>query len=459
MRRWFFCSIVLISIAVKAQTHVPVSPSIGSGANRVFTLSGPAAILINSSLNTRHACYAEYDAQKKLVSLRNDTGDGWASSGVPGSPGVLGNNQCSIDLQRSSILDAKDPGVSLAIAFQPNFAGAKTVWTKTGKGGWQAVGKWSAQAVINLGAPAWSPIMTPPDPPQYFKYDGTSKIETDAAANRTALPYHFRTPNSPANDPSVLSGICSFSAERPPYWYDFAGNRLAGKFKSVMPSEYFVSRVPSDAGFGLQLRAAFGGAASGPGVLYETAYFHQQACDNGGLEFGFFRNVPAAQTVFYLSNNSNCGIQPNGYCHVSDSFSSDFMNEDNEPGRALTTNLHGWEIKNLNVKGAPAQLSELYYSVFILPDRSAAHGRRFQVEVFDPTTAKHANCDVVDTAGNTLFVNKPCGFPVRPGAWFTIDELYQDSAVGYVTVGVQRQGNPGIGTTIDFDVQQVNVPK
>ena len=135
------------------------------------------------------------------------------------------------------------------------------------------------------------------------------------------------------------------------------------------------------------------------------------------------------------------------------------MNEDNAPGQALTTNINGWAIKNLNLSGVAAQLSELVYSVFILPDGSAPHGRRFQVEVFDPVTSKHANCDVADTAGKTLFVNKPCGFPVRPGAWYAIDELYKSSDAAYVTVGVQRQGTPLVAAPIDFDVKQVSVPQ
>jgi hypothetical protein len=169
--------------------------------------------------------------------------------------------------------------------------------------------------------------------------------------------------------------------------------------------------------------------------------------------------VIPAQTVFYISNNSNCGIQPNGYCHVSDSFTSEFMNEDNYPGQALTTNINGWEIKNLNLNGTPAQLNLLTYSVFILPDRSAAKGYRFQVEVFDPATSKHANCNVNDSQGNILFVNKPFGFPVRPGGWYPIDELYKRVQPAYVTVGIQRQGTPVVKTPVDFAVEQVSVPK
>src|SRR5258708_27148637 len=101
-------------------------------------------------------------------------------------------------------------------------------------------------------------------------------------------------PASATNGLTGISSVCSYADSAPgapPFWYDFAGNRLAGKFKTTMPSEYFVSSVRLDPGLGLQLRAGFGGAASGSGFVYEAAYFHQQPCDAGGMEFGFYRNL------------------------------------------------------------------------------------------------------------------------------------------------------------------------
>ncbi len=445
-----------------------VSPRSGSGANQIFALSASGqpqslAILINSTRSESHSCYARYDVAQKRAALRNDAGDGWASSGTFATGAALGNNQCSIDLKGSSFVATPQPRLNLAIAFQPNFAGSKTIWAQAEENGpWQALGTWSAAAAIHLGAPAWTPIMTPSRPPRYFKYDGTAKSEIDAPANKLALPYRFLEPGSPGNDPGLMSGVCSFPSgppDAPPFWFDFSGNRLAGKFKSTMPSEYFVSPVQSQARPGLEMHASFGGAASGAGVLYETAYFHQQLCDAGGMEFGFYRNVPADQTVFYFSNNSNCGIEPSGYCHASDSFSSPYMNEHNYPAQALMTNTHGWAIKNLKIDGKPAQLTDLSYSVFILPDLSAPKGYRFQVEVFDPTTSKHADCEVYDTSAYILFVNRPCGFPVRPGGWYPIDELSRNPVAGYITVGIQRQGTPMVTDRIEFKVDQMSVPR
>ncbi len=444
-----------------------VSPSSGRGANQVFTVSLPPgkiprsiAMVVNATFSTSRSCYSRYYPQRKMVALQNDAGDGWASSGEIGTTAVLGNNQCSIDLRRSSFSDAQGLTLKLAITFQPNFAGAKTVWAEAGDSGWRAAGTWSALAAINIRAPAWTPIMASSTAPEYFRYSGTEKTEIDSSANRVTLPHHFYEPSAPRNDPGLLSGVCSIPAgapEVPPFWYDFSGSRLSGKPKSTIPSEYFVSPVRPNTG--LQMRATFGGKVSGAGVLYETAYFHQQRCDAGGMEFGFYRDLLAEQTVFYVSSNSNCGIQPNGYCHVSDSYSSAYMNENNYPGQAVTTNINGWAIKNLNINGASAQLSNLYYSVFIVPDRSGPKGYRFQVEVFDPETSQHVNCDAHDTAGDLLFVDKPCGFPVRPGGWYQIDQLYKSSASGYVTVGIQRGGTPAVETAVDFAVDQMSIPK
>lgn len=453
-----------------------VRPSSGSGARQVFTVTAlgargaaqrSVAMVINSTLGSGRSCYARYYPLVNTVYLQNDAGDGWASSGTPGTNAVLGNDQCSIDLKGSSVSGESDLNLSLAIIFQPHFAGPKTIWLEAqddtnGSVGWQAAGTWSVQALVNLGAPAWTRIMTPATPAQYLKYSGKTKTEIDPRANKLTLPYHYYLPDVPGNDPSLASGVCTYPdapPDAPPFWYDFAGNRLSGKPKDTIPSEYSVTPPYDGIGFGLRLRASFGGVLKGDGVIYETAYYHQQRCDAGGMEFGFYRNVIPAQTVFYFSNNSNCGVQPYGYCHISDSASSDLMNEDNHPGEALTSNNHGWIIDHINIGGAPATFRDLYYSVYILPDRSAPNGYRFQVEVFDPGTSTHVNCDAYDVKGNMIFANKPCGFPIRPGGWYRIDQLYSKPAVGYVTVGIQRKGGATVVTPVDFAVEEVSTGK
>lgn len=425
------------------------------------------AIVAGSTLSASRSCYARYYVQENAVYLQNDAGDGWASAGSPGESEVLGNNQCSIDLRDSSVSSAAHLSIHVDIIFQPNFAGPKTIWVEADdnagdSSGWQALGTWSVEALVNIGGPVWTQIMTPSTTPQYFKYGGTSKTEIDSSINMLTLPYHFYEPASPSNDPSLMSGVCSYPAaapDAPPFWYDFSGNRLSGEAKSTIPSEYFLSPAYSDIGFGLQLQGSFGGLASGAGLLSETAYIHQQPCDAGGMEFGFYRDVIADKPIFYFSSNSNCGIQPNSYCHVSDSYSSEFMNEDNLPGQALTSINNGVVIDNLNIAGVPVKAQDLAYSVFILPDASASNDYRFQVEVFDPTTFIHVNCDVYDARGNIYFIDKPCGFPVRPEKWYEINHFYNISAIAYVTVGIQRIGTPSVVTPVDFAVNQISVGK
>jgi hypothetical protein len=293
---------------------------------------------------------------------------------------------------------------------------------------------------------AWAPLMTAADPPEHFRY-GAEKIEAEKSK---ALPFRF---HEPASGPALVSGVCFFPSGppgAPPYWFDFTGNPLAGKPKSNIPSEYFVSSAP--AARGLRLRARFGGAVSGSGEFYETAYFHEQKCDAGGMEFGFFRNVIAGQTIFYFSNNSNCGVQPQSYCHTRPEFTSPYMNSDNDPGEALTNHVGGLVLDRVN----PDAL--LDYSIRIEPDRDAPHGYRFQVDVTDPATSKHVDCDVYDAWKNYWFKNRPCGFQVQPQSWYRIDQLYKGKG-GYVTAGVQHQGEQTTQRAIDFAVEEISVPR
>src|SRR5579862_1363590 len=222
-------------------------------------------------------------------------------------------------------------------------------------------------------APSWNPIMTAANPPQYFQYGGAAKVEADTSANKN-LPYVFHQPGNSAQ--TLVSGVCSFPSgppDAPPYWFDFNGNPLAGQPKTVLPSEYFLSGAPPARG--LRIRARFGGVATGKGEFFETVYFHEQQCDAGGMEFGFFRNVIAGQTIFYFSNNSNCGVQPRSYCHTARDFRSSYMNSDNDPGEAVTNHVGGLVLDHVDPN------ADLYYSVRIVPSRAAAHGYGFQIDV------------------------------------------------------------------------------
>jgi len=180
------------------------------------------------------------------------------------------------------------------------------------------------------------------------------------------------------------------------------------------------------------------------------------------MEYGFYRELVAAgtTTVFYFSNNANCGNQGSTdnppLCHVADDITSALINEDTSPDFGPNAQPHGVGISNLRVNGADATDSSLYYSAYIVPDLSGPNGYRFQVEVVDPGAYTLATCDV-----SGLFVGQLCSFPVYPAAWYRIDQLYSTSAVGYATIGVQRAGTPTVDVDhpVVFHVDQLNVGK
>jgi hypothetical protein len=478
-----------LSLNAQSPSVDSLAPTSGSGGAGTFTFvaSDPngvgdlnsLAIVVNSSLSASQSCYARYFPATNQVFLQNDAGTAWASHGPPGAASGIGNKQCWINLQSSSVSSGSNLTVTLAISFQPNFNGAKNVWIEAHdnedlSSGWQQLGAWTAQPQINLAAPVWTQVMTSSLKPEYLKYDSSGGIEHAPAQNPDQfLPHDFLEPAS-ADTNNLLSGVCKFpdaNTGAPPFWF-VKGVDKSGQAKDTNPSEFYETpfSVPgsayTDIGFGLQFRGSFGGQASVDGYLFETAYVHQQPCYAGQLEYGFYRDMVAASatTVFYFSNNSNCGDPGNikypPLCHVADDINSDFIYEDTAPG-GTSPEYHGVNIDNLKVNNADATYSNLYYSVYIVPDLSALNGYRFQVEVFDPAAFTLATCDATaaDPAVGQILAGQLCSFPYYPGAWFRIDQLYSTSAVGYATVGIQRGGTPTVGVTVDFHVDQLSVGK
>jgi len=475
----------LAAVSLKAQSPsvVSLTPNSGSGSTATFTFvaSDPngvgdlnsVAIVVNSFLSASQTCYARYFPGNNQVFLQNDAGNGWSSNGSPGAASGLGNNQCWIHLQSSSVSSGSNLTITLAINFQPTFNGGKNVWIEAhdnedGSSGWQQLGSWTAQPQINIAAPVWTQVMTSSLKPEYLKYDSSGATEHAPGANPDQyVPKDFLEPAS-ADTNNRLSGVCNYpdaSSGAPPFWF-VNGVDKTGQPKDTVPSEYFETpfSVPgsayTDIGFGLQFKGSFGGQASGSGIIYETAYIHQQPCYAGQMEYGFYREMVTAPaiTVFYFGNNSNCGNQGSTtnppLCHVADDINSDFINEDTGPGFGTSAQPHGFGISNLKVNNADATYANLYYSAYIVPDLSGPNGYRFQVEVIDPNTFTLATCDV-----SGLFTGQLCSFPVYPAAWYRIDQLYSTSAIGYATVGIQRAGTPSVSQTIDFHIDQFNVGK
>ena len=123
----------------RAPTVVSLSPTSGSGASQVFTLTysdadGAADIaagylLFSTTGSGANSCYAEYNKQVNIIRVSNDAGNGFGLPVTPGGSGVASNSQCSISASGSSVTTAGSTiQVRLAITFKPGFTGSKNVW-------------------------------------------------------------------------------------------------------------------------------------------------------------------------------------------------------------------------------------------------------------------------------------------------------------------------------------------
>jgi len=140
-------------------------PSAGSTASQVFTFvfAHPAGwqtlsllnVLVNSSLDGRHACYLAFvpsgagvpsgSGSLLLVDDSGDAGGPYQSLAVPGS-GTVSNSQCSISGAGSTVSAGGNYlWLTLTIAFSQSFSGNKVIYSAAGDSsgnntGWQALG-------------------------------------------------------------------------------------------------------------------------------------------------------------------------------------------------------------------------------------------------------------------------------------------------------------------------------
>jgi hypothetical protein len=125
---------------VPATTHRPSivsgTPASGSGASQTFTLRFADAgadvaavqVLINASFSDYQACHLVYNTASNAVHLLNDAGTAYSAGLTPGGAGALQNSQCQLDLAASSAVGFGTTAatLTLALSFQPSFAGART---------------------------------------------------------------------------------------------------------------------------------------------------------------------------------------------------------------------------------------------------------------------------------------------------------------------------------------------
>ncbi|HVP10943.1 MAG TPA: hypothetical protein VMV94_07105 [Phycisphaerae bacterium] len=138
-----------------------VTPASGAGSVQPFvfvftdsagyTAISSAAILINGSAGSANGCYLFFYQPLNAVYLAGDDGTAWQGPIVPGRTGTLQNSQCLVDAGGSSVTGSGSSlTVTLALTFQPAFAGAKTIAAGVrdsyGNSTWQQLGSWTVPA-------------------------------------------------------------------------------------------------------------------------------------------------------------------------------------------------------------------------------------------------------------------------------------------------------------------------
>jgi len=143
-----------------------VSPARGSGSTSMETYGfafgfsdtkgyqdlGVLNILVNDSLDGRHACYLAYSQPSNTLFLVNDNGDAL----LPGRPlsasGALGNSQCTVTWSSTpAAANGANLLLTLNITFSRSFGGSRIFYmaardaAEGNNTGWQSMGTWTVQ--------------------------------------------------------------------------------------------------------------------------------------------------------------------------------------------------------------------------------------------------------------------------------------------------------------------------
>jgi hypothetical protein len=195
---------------------VSVSPSSGSGLYHTFSfvfsdsagyqsLSGVHAIF-NTSAGGTNACWINYDAIGKTLSLASDNATTWSTT-VAGSATTVRNSQCQITGSGvSSTGSGTNLTLNIPIIFSTAFAGAKNIYlSATDKSGAASPGAsrgtWTVPASTALGAVAASPLSgtgsSQPftfvfaDPNGYTSLSGVHVLMNSSASGTNACWVYF----------------------------------------------------------------------------------------------------------------------------------------------------------------------------------------------------------------------------------------------------------------------------
>jgi hypothetical protein len=266
-------------------------------------------------------------------------------------------------------------------------------------------------AIPCCAEPKWVSIATPSEPFQYFRFSASGTIERDRFEPSNPHPqnsftYKFHKAPAPQRTTCRLE-------DRPAdhvFWYSSNGKHLAGSFVTPQPSEFNVSaRQPGMRGFAVT--ASFNGSANTAGDAMEVVYFTDRACSDGGVEYGFARDLATNNLLVYWSTYANCGNDAASLCRKTNdpSLGEQYSNVQQESERA--TAQHGFRIYGLAVN------AEYTYRMFAERDS-------FRVEVFNGNGL--AQCSETEYGPR-----QSCSFAKPVENWFPIRQLNG----GYIVAG------------------------
>jgi len=174
-----------IAVLPAVLTPTGVFPPSGSGLTQTFTFAFNAPngvqsldvvdVLINDSLDGRHACYLAFIpgstpacTASQCLFLVDDAGDagGVYAGGALSFITLIGNSQCSVTGGGSASATGNTLTLTLPIQFTPAFAGNKVVYAaardrSANNSGWQPLGAWNVR-----GPPPPGPAAVSVSPPR-----------------------------------------------------------------------------------------------------------------------------------------------------------------------------------------------------------------------------------------------------------------------------------------------------
>lgn len=241
-------SLVVLPPGGQSPTVEGISPSGGSSADQIFTITASDAggatninglqFLVNQTFDGTGACYIYFDRASSVVYLRDDANPSWADSAALGASDIVENSQCRIDTQSSSSsVSGNVLTLNLRILFKSTFAGDKNMWlladSSALNSGWQPAGTWTVPSGIG-GLPAgWTnSVVGPP-------VSGSGVIFTNGIYSITGGGREVNSEDTYqfVNRPLVGDGTIVARVA-------WVTNRLANSMYGVMIREGLSSRAP-----------------------------------------------------------------------------------------------------------------------------------------------------------------------------------------------------------------------